>query len=55
MRTKFFGEYELILVDDGSPDLSIYKAEAVIKRYPKMNYRVVHKENGDYHLQETMG
>lgn len=43
---NFFGEYELILVDDGSPDLSIYKAEAVIKRYPKMNYRVVHKENG---------
>ena len=43
---NFSGEYELILVDDGSPDMSICKAEAVIKRYPKMNYRIIHKENG---------
>lgn len=43
-RQDFKG-FELILVDDGSPDNSIELAEKVLKRYEQVRYRVISQEN----------
>ena len=40
-----YKDFELILVDDGSPDDSIALAEQVLKRYESVRYRVVVQKN----------
>lgn len=40
-----FDEYELILVDDESPDNSIEIAEMTLKKYKTVNYRVISQKN----------
>ena len=41
---QVFEDYEVLLIDDGSPDNSGYICDAYAERYPCM--RVIHKENG---------
>lgn len=45
-----FSDFELILVDDGSPD----ECGNICEEYVKKDERIsaIHQENKDYHLQE---
>lgn len=58
---QFSGSYELILVDDGSPDNSIEIAYGVLGKYPKMQFSILHKKNGglpsarNYGMQNAHG
>ena len=38
-------DFELILVDDGSPDRSAELAEAVLQEFPKISYQMIRTEN----------
>lgn len=40
-----YRDYEVILVDDGSPDNSASIAESLLKEERNINYRVIHTEN----------
>lgn len=44
LANQTFEDYEVLLIDDGSPDNSGYICDAYAERYPCM--RVIHKENG---------
>lgn len=48
-------EFEIILVDDGSPDDSIERALSVLQRYPGIIYRVVHRVNGGLSAARNTG
>lgn len=51
----FPSEYEIILVDDGSPDNSIGVASAIIQNYPSYQVRVIHRENGGLSAARNTG
>ena len=40
-----YKEYEIILVDDGTPDRSIEQAEAFLRQYEGIDWKVIHQEN----------
>ena len=48
-------EYEVILVDDGSPDKSIEIAMEVVKDYPNHNVQIVHRDNGGLSAARNTG
>lgn len=51
----FPSEYEIILVDDGSPDNSIEVASTIIQSYPSYQIRVIHRENGGLSAARNTG
>ena len=48
-------EYEIILVDDGSPDHSIDVALDVVRKYPNYQVNVIHRENGGLSAARNTG
>lgn len=50
-----FKEFEIILVDDSSPDNSIEIAENIIKEYSNVKYTIFHKKNGGLPSARNVG
>lgn len=48
-------EYEIILVDDGTPDRSIEVALNVIGKHPKHHVKIIHQENGGLSAARNAG
>lgn len=44
--TQTFPDWELLLIDDGSPDRSGLICDEIQNQYPSLNIRVFHKSNG---------
>lgn len=50
-----YDEYEIILVDDNTPDHSIDVAISVLEKYPGVNYRIVRRPNGGLSAARNTG
>lgn len=50
-----YKEFEIILVDDGSPDNSIAIAEELLKSEEQINYQVIHTENRGVSAARNVG
>ena len=48
-------DFELILVDDESPDDSIIVAERVLRDYPNISYQIIHRKNGGLSAARNTG
>lgn len=48
-------DYELILVDDSSPDDSIDVAQKELEKYPTVNYRIITRPNGGLSAARNTG
>lgn len=48
-------EYEIILVDDSTPDKSIEIAKSVLEQYPTVNYSIVKRPNGGLSAARNTG
>ena len=50
-----YNQFELILVDDSTPDNSIQVAEKELANYPSVHYKVVHRKNGGLSAARNTG
>lgn len=48
-------QYEIILVDDGTPDRSMEVAESVISEYPYHNVKIIHQKNAGLSAARNAG
>ena len=48
-------EYEIILVDDGTPDRSLEIALDIIAKFPKHQVKIIHRENGGLSAARNTG
>lgn len=48
-------DYEIIIVNDETPDNSISVAQEVIKRYPEHNWKIVNRKNGGLSAARNSG
>lgn len=48
-------DFEIIIVDDSSPDSSIELASRTLERHPDINYKIVHRSNGGLSAARNTG